>query len=455
MIVMKFGGSSLESTEALQRVLGIIGEAQEERVVVVSAMGKTTNRLLESARLAAEGRQSEALEALVRLQEETLAIVQPLLADTIFETGTTAQLSLLFQELIKTVWALAETGLTAQASDEVASFGERISSYLVSAVLNASGLPSEHIDAPTVIRTDDRFGQAAPDYLETNRLLEERWSARKQGLCVMGGFIGSTADGRTTTLGRGGSDFTAAIVGAALRASEIQIWTDVDGMLTADPRVYSHGVPIRRLSFSEAAELAYFGAKVLHPATVLPAQRAGIPVRILNSRKPHVEGTLLVGDQVSSSNPIKAISSKRGITVVNIQSTRMLMAYGFLARIFEVFARHETPVDMVATTEVSVSLTIEDTARLAAIQHDLREFAEVDHEGGQAIVCIVGEDLRYRPGIVGRAFDALSGINIRMISQGASLLNCSFVVAEKDVEEAVRLLHETFFAALDPEVFAC
>src|ERR1041385_4369171 len=269
----------------------------------------------------------------------------------------------------------------------------------------------------------------------------------------MGGFIGSTIDGVTTTLGRGGSDFTASIVGAGIGADAIEIWTDVDGMLTADPTILPGAHRVKTISFAEAAELAYFGAKVLHPATVVPAIEKNISVLILNSRRPDVHGTRITSDAVPCGNVVKSIACKRRITLVNIHSTRMLMAYGFLNRIFEVFNRKETPVDMVATSEVSVSLTIDNAARLDEIVSEVRQFAEVDIESNQAIVCLVGENIRYTPGVARRVFNSLDGINIRMISQGASLLNISFVVAERDLQKAVGALHAEFFSELDVAVF--
>jgi aspartate kinase len=269
----------------------------------------------------------------------------------------------------------------------------------------------------------------------------------------MGGFIGSTRDGQTTTLGRGGSDYSAAIVGAGVDAEEIQIWTDVDGMLTADPRIISGGHRVKSISFSEAAEMAFFGAKVLHPATVIPAIEKNIPVLILNSRRPEVDGTRITANAVPSRNPVKSISCKRDVAIVNIHSTRMLLAHGFLRRIFEIFDRHETSVDMVSTSEVSVSLTIDNCEQLDNIKQELLEFAQVNTETGQAIVCLVGENIRHTPGIAGRVFQVLKDKNIRMISQGASVLNLGFVVNDGDVPAAVEALHDEFFAEVDPAVF--
>ncbi len=288
--------------------------------------------------------------------------------------------------------------------------------------------------------------QAAPLFPQTNAKLQA-YAKDAAPVCVMGGFIGSTEDGVTTTLGRGGSDYTASIVGAGIGAEEIQIWTDVDGMLTADPTILPGGYRVETCSFAEAAELAYFGAKVLHPATVLPAIEKNIPVRILNSRRPEVEGTLIVAEAPPSATPIRSIACKKNITLVNIVSTRMLMAHGFLRRIFEIFDRFETPVDMLATSEVSVSLTIDNTRALAAIRGEIEEFAEVSIEDGHAIVCLVGENIRKIPGTVARVFAALKEINVRMVSQGASLLNISLVVAAGDLHGAVESLHREFFDA--------
>jgi aspartate kinase len=260
-------------------------------------------------------------------------------------------------------------------------------------------------------------------------------------------------DGRPTTLGRGGSDFSASILAAALDASELWIWTDVDGMLTADPTIFRGGHRVKTISFAEAAELAYFGAKVLHPATVVPAIEKNIPVYILNSRRPSVPGTRIVAEAVPCRNAVKSIACKRNISVVNVHSSSMLMAHGFLRRIFESFDRHETAVDMVATSEVSVSLTIDNTARLPDIMRDLREFSEVQVEAAQTIVCLVGDNIRFSKGVASRVFGVLDAVNIRMISQGASLLNLSFVVADSDVAQVVERLHHEFFSELDPEVF--
>src|SRR4051794_20877580 len=455
MIVMKFGGTSVESAAAIERVAGIVRTREAKRpVVVVSAMGKTTNKLLAIANSAIEGERADYIQQLHDLRDfhsrEARKVV-PLDKRAELDRALDDH----FQELTELVKGLAVLGeLTPRSIDAISSYGERLSSYIVTLGFRHFGMPSEHVDSRDVLITDKRHTAAAPNFPETYaRLARTIPSIAANSVVVMGGFIASSEDGVTTTLGRGGSDYTAAIVGAGIDAEEIQIWTDVDGMLTADPTILPGGHRVKSISFAEAAELAYFGAKVLHPATVVPAIEKNIPVLILNSRRPDVPGTRITSEAVHCSNAVKSIACKRKITLVTIQSTRMLMAYGFLNRIFEVFNRNETAVDMVATSEVSVSLTIDNASRMDEIVAELRQFAEVEMESNQVIVCLVGENIRYTPGVARRVFNSLDGINIRMISQGASLLNISFVIAESDLVRAVGALHDEFFSTLDPEVF--
>lgn len=445
MIVMKFGGSSLESAVAIKRVVGIVTDRLSQKpVVVVSAMGKTTNKLLAIANEAASGNRQRALDLLSELR-----------AYHVQEAGPVAIVESLFgelEELVKGLSVIQE--LTPRTIDAISSYGERLSSAILTLAFNSAGTPAVNIDSRKVIVTDHRHTQAAP----LLRHSYERLAATIPGqlenhVVVMGGFIAATEDGVTSTLGRGGSDFSASIVGAGIGATEIQIWTDVDGMLTADPTILPGGHRVKTISFAEAAELAYFGAKVLHPATVMPAIEKNIPVLILNSRRPEAEGTRIVKDAVPCTNSAKSIACKKNITLLNIHSSRMFMAHGFLRRIFEVFDRYETAVDMVATSEVSVSLTIDNVSKLAEIRKELEQFSEVSVEENQAIVCLVGDNIRYTPGVASRAFHALEKINIRMISQGASLLNLSVVVAQDDLRTAVEQLHTEFFSKLDPQVF--
>jgi aspartate kinase len=448
MIVMKFGGTSVESAEAITRVADIVRARLDRKpVVVVSAMGKTTNKLLAIAADAVAGALESALGKLAELREFHLCESAGLDVDDIVDAH--------FQDLDALVRGLAVMReLTPRATDAIAAYGERISSLIVAAHLRRCGMNAAHVDSRSVIVTDRRHTQAAPLFAETNRRLREIVAPMlDRSVVVMGGFIASNEDGDTTTLGRGGSDYTASIVGAGIGAEEIQIWTDVDGMLTADPTVLPGAHRVKVCSFTEAAELAYFGAKVLHPATVLPAIEKNIPVRILNSRRPEVEGTLIVSHPPPCSTPIRSIACKRNITLLNIVSTRMLMAHGFLRRIFEVFDRYETSVDMLATSEVSVSLTIDNTRSVAAIRAELEAFADVTIEGNQAIVCLVGENIRRCDNVSARALAALDGVRPSMLSQGASQMNLSMVVAAPDLQRAVESLHREFFRTPDPASF--
>jgi len=455
MIVMKFGGTSVESASAIERAAAIVAaQLAADPVVVVSAMGKTTNQLLAIAQSSIGGMRDEALRQVRDLRACHVSEFRPVITDADWPRAE-GILDDHFLELTELVKGLAVLGeLSPRSVDTISSYGERLSSALLTLAFRRFGIDAVHTDARQVVITDEHHTRAAPDYPATfARLREMVAPLARQRVVVLGGFIGSTPNGVTTTLGRGGSDFSASIVGAGLGAAEIQIWTDVDGMLTADPAIFPDGHRVKTISFAEAAELAYFGAKVLHPATVLPAVEKNIPVRILNSRRPEIPGTLIIAKAVPCANVIKSIACKRRITVVNIHSTSMLMAHGFLRRIFEVFDRHQTAVDVVSTSEVSVSLTIDRTDRLAAISEELRQFSEVSTDEECAIVCMVGDNIRFTPGVAGRAFHAVDSVNIRMISQGASRLNLTFVVAERDLARVVGMLHAEFFNELDPTIF--
>jgi aspartate kinase len=456
VIVMKFGGSSVESAAAIERVAGIVDRARERNpVVVVSAMGKTTQQLLTMGEEAAGGKEEKAQASLHELREMHEREIGALVHGP-SQGALQGILDCHFSEMAGVVKHLVASGeFSPKLADALASYGERLSSQLIALVFSNLGIDAVHVDARCLLVTDGRHQGATPLYAKTYARIRDKIPPLiDQGkVPVLGGFIGGTEEGTTTTLGRGGSDFSAAIIGAGVGAEEIQIWTDVDGVMTCDPKLVPEARRVKTISFAEAAELAYFGAKVLHPSTLLPAIEKNIPIVVLNSRRPDIAGTRIVGESVPCTNVIKAISCKRGIYMVNIRSTRMLMAHGFLQRIFEIFSREETAVDMLASSEVSVSATIDNAARLPQISAVLGEFADVSVERDQAIVCIVGDNLRHTSGVAARAFAALQGVNIRMISQGASLLNIGFVVAGSDVERAVKSLHQEFFRTLDPAVF--
>ena len=443
MIVMKFGGTSVEDAAAIDRSCSIVGERISSKpFVIVSALGGATNSLLEAGGLAARGEIAKAMTIANRLEQRHIELLP-----------STAEHFGRLRELLKALSAIGE--FSTRTQDLIASYGEALSSLIFVDRIRRMGFDAVHVDARQCVITDDTFGKASPLWDRTTARLEEmaRPHLNAGRVVVMGGYIGSTVSGITTTLGRGGSDYSAAIAGAALNADEIQIWTDVDGMMTADPRIVPGASKVKEISFDEASELAYFGAKVLHPLTVLPAVEKNIPVYILNSSKPRGAGTRITREARPCKNLIKSIACKRGITVVTVSSSRMLMAHGFLKELFQVFDRRRTPVDMVATSEVSVSLTLDNVSSLDAIVQDLRSLGDVHLDSNNALICLVGSNLKYTPGVARRAFGCLSDINILMVSHGASNINFSFIVDEKDATAAVQKLHADFFNEIDPEVF--
>jgi aspartate kinase len=474
---MKFGGTSVADARAFERVAELVRRHREERpVVVVSAMSRFTDALLAAFDAAARGQHDEALRSLEEHFARHIEVARAILSnDEAAEINSAieesrSELAEALLEASKHHAALQETSHDASRDDEsqqprplpvlqdaVVSQGERLSSKLLAAVLRARGLSAKQADARRCVITDDEHGRAMPLKEETDRHTREELEPIIEAgeIPVLGGFIASSAaTGETTTLGRGGSDFTAGLVGAALRSREIQIWTDVSGVMTADPRVVKDVRTIPRLSYAEAAELAYFGAKVLHPKTILPAVVRHVPVRICNSLDAGAPDTVVYFDAEMTPRTVKAIAHKSGVHIVHITSARMLGTYGFLRAIFEVFERHRTEVDIVTTSEVSVSISLDDDSSLEAIVEDLQRFGAVKVESDRAIVCIVGEGLRSTPGIAGRVFSTIKDINVLLISQGASSINLTFVVEERHAAEAVRRLHEAFFECATAELLA-
>src|SRR5437763_4213769 len=457
MIVMKFGGTSLEDAAAIRRAGEIIRSRLAQRpVVIVSAVAGGTDPLLAMSQAAGAGERESALKLARAVRERHYTTAGELLGTALF-TRFHAELEEDFDALEELLRGIAAVGeCTARSSDQVLSFGEVVSSQMMAEAWSAHGLNARHVNAGQCIVTNATHGKGLPQFEQTNANLERHVAPliADHAVPVMGGFIAATTNGVPTTIGRGGSDFSAAIVGAGLNAQRIEIWTDVDGMKTTDPRLVPSARRIKVIGFDEASELAYFGAKVLHPATLLPAVQKNIPIQVLNSRNPSNPGTQIAARAPRCRNIFKAIAVKRRITIVDLVATRMLMAHGFLHAVFEVFDRHRCPVDMVSTSEVSVSLTVDSTEAIPAIAADLEKLADVKYEGRKAIVCLVGENIRGTRGIAAKVFGALPETNIRMISQGASEINISFVIEEDDVDETVRTLHQVFFADPDPAIFA-
>jgi aspartate kinase len=450
MVVQKFGGTSVADPDAIRRLIEIVraARARDGRgpAVVVSAMSGVTDALLTIAAVAGCGKVDEALVRVEQLRQRHLAAARDLAGG-----GAEVLLAAIgahFDELAAVVRALGVLReVSPRTLDVIAAVGELLSSRLVTAALVRAGVPAEWVDARLAIVTNDDHTRAVPKMRETTAALRASVQPLIDGgrVPVLGGFVGATPEGHTTTLGRGGSDYSGALVGAGIDAQEIQIWTDVDGMLTADPRVIAAPRLVPVLSFDEAAELAYFGAKVLHPSTILPAVERNIPVRILNSRKPEGTGTLITAAGAAQGPALTALACKRDLTVVDIKSSRMLMAYGFLRQVFEVFEQFRTAVDVVTTSEVSVSVTVDDRRHLDAIVEALKQYGEVSVEPEMALLCAVGDRLRNEPEIAARVVRVLEEVPLRMISQAASRRNITVVMRQSDLQHAMQRLHEEFF----------
>jgi aspartate kinase len=459
LVVMKFGGTSVEDAAAIGRTATIVAgrvTMDKSPVVVVSAMAKVTDQLLRAAAAASQGDRAGALAISSRLRSRHRDTACDLVKD---KTDIAALIRMLddkfdaLDEVLRGLAAIRE--LTPRISDQIVSHGERLSSRIVTAAFRERGINAAHVDAREVIITDSEFQKAAPiDDLTEKCARKKLLPLLAEGkVVVMGGFIASNEAGLTTTLGRGGSDYTGALVGGAIESETIEIWTDVDGIMTADPRVCPDALRVKVISFEEAAELAYFGAKVLHPATILPAVKKNIPVLVLNSRNASCEGTRIISVAPHCKSPFKSIAVKRKLTIIDIVASRMLMSHGYLSRMFAIFDKHKCPVDMVSTSEVSISVTVDSNSSLPEIDADLKTLADVTYEGKKALVCLVGEDIRGQNGIAAQVFNAIRHINVRMISQGASEINMSFMIEEDDADEAVRSLHAAFFKEPDPGIF--
>ncbi|MCC7137462.1 MAG: aspartate kinase [Planctomycetes bacterium] len=436
MLVMKFGGTSLGDRERIETVVRLVrGRLARKPVLVCSAHAKVTDLLLEGARAAAQGKPDVGPIA-AREHEVLTSLKLP----TSLVDDDLRRLSEIFQGLS----LLRE--LTPRSLDHVAAFGERMCVKAIAALLRRRKVPATAVQADEAgLVTDARYTRAQPLPEAYEHLARSLRTVK--GVPVVTGFIGRDRDGNVTTLGRSGSDYTATIVGRAVGAEEVEIWKDVDGVLTADPRIVPHARPVERMTYAEASELAYYGAKVIHPSTIHPALEAGIPVRILNTFDPSAPGTVIEPTRASGSAPVTSIASKRGIRLVNIVSGRMLGQSGFMAGVFEAFRRHDVVIDLIATSEVSVTVSVDRPDGLEAAVADLRAIAQVDVEGPCALVAVVGDGIGGGGNVVGSVFTALaaSGVAVRAISYGATKTNLQVVIAEADANRTVAALHAAVF----------
>ncbi len=445
---MKFGGTSVGDAAAFERVVSIVAaEAPRRPVVVVSAMTKVTDALLDAFDIAKKGDHEAAFASLMPHFERHNEITKHFIGEGT-RTPFDAELEFARDELADLLRRAARRSLPlSMLKDAVVSYGEQLSSRLLAEVLKARGVNARQVDSRRLIVTDDEYGAAQPIWDETEKLIKLELGPMLEAgeIPIMGGFIAASRGGETTTLGRGGSDFTAAIAASILDADELLIWTDVTGVMTCDPRVCGDARTIPTLSYEEAAELSYFGAKVLHPKTIKPAVDHKIPVRVCNTFEPETIGTMVLSESDEAPEKIKSIAHKNDITILRITSARMLGSYGFMSALFQVFERYRTVIDVISTSEVSVALTLDNVNSLEQIVTELERLGEVSVESGYTVICIVGEGLRSSRGLASKIFSTIEGHNVELISHGASSVNLTFVIKKESAESCIRSLHAEFF----------
>lgn len=446
MIVLKFGGTSMANAATWRKIFAILNQ-KNAPVVVVSATSGTTNNLYKAARMALEGNLEAAKQLAEDIRNRHYEIADELLEGTQTTPDEAYEIiDFLVDELeqyLSGVFTLRE--LTPRSLDRIASIGERLSSRLMAYCGKNAGLDMKWLDSAEIVLTDDTYGRALPKTAELKTRAAKLGHICNEGkIPILGGFYGSNDAGQITTLGRGGSDYSAALIGSAIRAEAIEIWTDVSGMFTCDPRFIPEARPVRQITFDEAAELAYFGAKVLHPSTIQPAIDQNIPVWIKNTFDPDHPGTC-ISDTEESQPFVTAIAFKRDISLITIESSRMLMAYGFIARVFDIFEELKIPVDVVTTSEVSISISVDVKDGLTPVLNRLKVLGQVSVSHDLALLCLVGRKFLSTPGIAADVFEALRHINIRMISQGSSENNLTMIVQDDEVLEGAGRLHNLFF----------
>ncbi len=436
MKILKFGGTSVGSPDRIKKLLDII-QPQDKQIVVLSAVSGTTNSLLEIAQAYLASDKQKASDLTKALKDKYEVFIKELFStDEGLENGKD-----LIDYHFNLISSFGNEHFTTIEEKVILAQGELISTTLYHIYLTEIGVRSRLLPALDFMKIDED-NEPVIDYITEHLqpLIDEDPS---ETFFITQGYICRNSFGEVDNLRRGGSDYTASLIGAAIRAEEVQIWTDIDGMHNNDPRVVKGTKPIAQLSFDEAAELAYFGAKILHPQSVFPAQKYKVPVRLLNTMEPEAGGTLITNE--SERGRIKSIAAKDGITAIKIQSSRMLLAYGFLRRVFEVFERYKTPIDMITTSEVAVSVTIDETRNLDDIIKELNSFGFVEVDSNQTIVCVVGDFGADKHGYASRVFEALKHIPIRMISYGGSSYNISLLLDDKHKVEALRSLHSRLF----------
>ena len=437
MKVMKFGGTSVGSATRMKGVVELVNDG-ETKIVVLSAMSGTTNALIEFTNYLRNGNAIGAVEHITNLQNKYRQTIKELYSDEKYSAMANEKVGEIFNHLR----SLASQPLTSDNEKEIVAQGEMMSTNMVAIYMAEQGINSALLNSLDFMRLK---ANEEPDmeYLATNLnpLIESRTDGK---IYIAQGFICMDSENRISNLQRGGSDYTATLIGAALQVEEIQIWTDIDGMHNNDPRIVEGTRPVRHLQFEESAELAYFGAKILHPTCILPAKLAGVPVRLLNTMDPKAEGTL-IDNNLTEPGTIKAIAAKDNITAIKIKSGRMLLAYGFLRKVFEIFESYRTSIDMICTSEVGVSMSIDNTNRLEEITNELQKYGTVTVDKNMCIICVVGNLTWENTGFESRAMEAMKDIPVRMVSYGGSNYNISFLIRMEDKEKALRALSKQIF----------
>ena len=437
MKVQKFGGTSVGSAQRIKNVARLISSFEGRNIIVLSAMSGTTNSLIEISETLKEGEKRKAKKLTDSLFEKYKVVTNELFDDS----KTKEEAMEIVSQIFRHIETLSDKPFTERIHKEIVAQGEIISTNLLYLYMKGQGKNAVLISALDFMITDNN-GEPAYTSIK-NRLHEILSSIPDKDIIITQGFICRTPDGKIDNLLRGGSDFTASIIGACVDAEEVDIWTDIDGMHNNDPRFVEDTSPVHKLHFDEAAELAYFGAKILHPTCILPAKIKNIPVRLLNTMQPEAEGTLINNELEHGT--IKAVAAKDNITTIKIKSSRMLLAYGFLKKVFEIFEKYRTPIDMIATSEVGVSLTVDDNKNLVEIVRELEELGTVTIDKDMVIICVVGDLDWQNKGFEARAIDALRNIPVRMIAYGGSNYNISFLIDKANKTKALRLLSYHLF----------
>lgn len=438
MKILKFGGTSVGSPERMRTVAELVTKESENKIVVLSAVSGTTNTLVSIASALSEGKSDAAVNIIDKLYQDYLTYIDELLTDSQAKKAGLEIIDAHFSAMR----SMAREAFTVDVEKEILAQGELLSTKLFCTYLQQEGIDAVLLPALDFMRIDE---DNEPDMPYISEKLKALMAENKQtAIYVTQGYICLNSQNRIDNLQRGGSDYTASLIGVAIAASEIQIWTDIDGMHNNDPRIVKRTFPIAELSFDEAAELAYFGAKILHPSSIRPAQAANVPVRLLNTMKPEAAGTLISSSR-QSDRAFTAVAAKDDITAIKIKSSRMLLAYGFLRKVFEIFEKYKTPIDLITTSEVAVSLTIDNHAHLQKIVEELGDFGEVEVNTNHTIICVVGNMPFQKEAIIKQVMDALDNIPVRMVSYGGSRFNISILIESSYKTEALTRLNEHIF----------